>query len=165
MKTWVLWLRLMQYARGTLAAMLALVFLRMAIQFAPALVIRRMFEVLPGAGGLSPELWLLVALLVATALGQIVVFVSATWVECNFRDRAGGLLRQNAVEAIYRRPGAVTLPVPVGDIVFRLGGGIPQITRPLVVVLLQSLNLITVLIAIGIMGRTNWLLTDRKSVV
>ncbi len=70
MKTWILWLRMMGYAPRVLAAMLAMVSLRMAIQFVPALLIRRMFDVLPRAGGLSSELWLLVALLVAIAPGQ-----------------------------------------------------------------------------------------------
>lgn len=159
MKTWVLWLRLMRFAPGALAAMLAVVFLRMAIQFVPALVIRRMFDLLPGLGGLSPELWLWVALLVGVALAQVVVFVSATWLESGFRDLIGGLLRQNAVEAIYQQPGAVPLPVAVGDSVSRLGGGIPQITRPLVTVLVQSVNAVTALIAIWMMGRTHLLLT------
>jgi ATP-binding cassette, subfamily B, bacterial len=155
MKTWDLWLRLMRYAPGPLTTMLALVFLRMAVQFAPALVIQRMFDVLPRAGGLSPELWLLVALLVSTALAQVVIFVSATWVESNFGSLIGSLLRQNAVEAIYQRPGALALPVPVGDIVFRLGAGIPQITRPLVTVLVQSVNGLTVIAAVWMMARTN----------
>jgi ATP-binding cassette, subfamily B, bacterial len=159
MKTWNVWLRLMGYAPGPLAAMLALVFLRMAIQFTPALVIRRMFDMLPRSGGLNTELWLLVALLVAIALAQVVIFVSATWVESGFRDLVGALLRQNAAEGIYYRPGAVPLPMPVGDGVTRLGPGVPQITRPLVSVLVQSLNALTVAIAIWFMGRTNLPLT------
>jgi ABC-type multidrug transport system fused ATPase/permease subunit len=159
MKTWKLWLHLMGYPPGTLAVMLALQFLRMAIQFAPALVIQRMFDVLPRAGGLTPELWLLVALLVAIALGQVVVFVSATWFDNNFREQAGAMLRLNAVEGIYHRPGAEALPMPVGDGVMRLGPGIANLTKPLVFVLAQTLNALTVAIAIGIMGRTNLLLT------
>ncbi|RPJ49965.1 MAG: hypothetical protein EHM21_05965, partial [Chloroflexi bacterium] len=78
LKTWQLWLRLMRNAPGALAVMLVLQLLRMAIQFAPALVIRRMFAVLPDAGGLTPQLWLLVALLIAIALAQVVIFISAT---------------------------------------------------------------------------------------
>ncbi len=97
MKTWVLWLRLMRYAPGTLAATLALQFMRMAIQFAPALVIRRLFDVLPRSGRLTPELWLLVALLVSTALAQVVIFVSANWMEQTFSSLVGSLLRYNAV--------------------------------------------------------------------
>lgn len=159
MKTWVLWLRLMKFASGPLAAMLAVVLLRMAIQFAPALVIRRMFEALPAAAGLSTELLLLVALLVAIALAQIVIFVSATWLENNFRETAGALLRQNAVEGIYQRPAAAPLPIPVGDVMSRLGPGIPQITRPMVAMLAQGLNALTVFIAIWIMAQINLPLT------
>jgi ATP-binding cassette, subfamily B, bacterial len=84
-----------------------------------------------------------------------VIFVSATWVESKFSSLTGALLRQNAVEAIYQRPGALTLTVPVGDIVSRLGPGIPQITRPLVTVLVQSLNGLTVIAAVWIMAHTN----------
>jgi ATP-binding cassette subfamily B protein len=157
MKTWVLWLRLMGYAPGTLTVALALVFLRMAIQFAPALVIRRLFDVLTRSGGLTTELWLLVALLVSIALAQVVISVSSTWMELSLPW--GYLLRQNAVEAIYHRPAADALPIPVGDVVTRLGPGIPQITRPLSSVLQQSLNAVTVAIAIWIMGHTNLLLT------
>jgi ATP-binding cassette, subfamily B, bacterial len=159
MKTWFLWLRLMAYAPGTLAVALSLVFLRMAIQFAPALVIRRMFDVLTLSGGLTTQLWLLVALLVSIALGQVVLFVSATWMEVTFGSLAGSLLLHNTVEAIYRRAGAVALPMPVGDVVMRLGPGIPQVTRPLTSVLQQSLNAVTVLIAILFMVQINPLLT------
>jgi ATP-binding cassette subfamily B protein len=134
-------------------------FLNLAIQFAPALVIRRMFEVLTGLGSLSSELWLLVALLVSIAVAQVVIFVSATWMEQTFSGLVGSLVRHNAVEAIYQRPGAVALPMPIGDVVTRLGPGVAQIMRPLSFVLLQSLNAVTVVIAIWIMGRTNLLLT------
>lgn len=158
MKTWMLWLKLMGYAPGELIVMLALVFLRMVIQFAPALVIRRMFDELPRMGGLTTELWLLVALLVSIAAAQVVIFVSGTWVESHFRDLVGGLLRRNAVEAIYQRPGAAALPVPLGDIVSRLGGGIPQIANPMVKVMIQSLNALTVVLAIWVMGSIDVLL-------
>lgn len=159
MKTWVVWLRLMGYAPGTLAATLVLQFLRMAIPFVPALVISRMFDALTRSGGLTTELWILVALLISTALAQVVIFISANWMEQTFSGLVGTLIRHNFVEAIYRRPGAVTLPIPVGDVVTRLGPGVPQITRRLNDVLLQSLGVVTVVIAVWIMARINLSLT------
>lgn len=155
MKTWQLWLRLMGNAPGTLAVLLLLQLLRMAAQFAPALVIRRMFDRLPVAGGLTPELRLLVALLAATALAQVVIFVSATWFDSHFRNLASGQMRLNAIEGIYRRPAALALPMPVGDVVMRLGPGIPQITKPLVFVLSQILNGLTAAAAVGVMAAIN----------
>ena len=159
MKIWRLWLRLMGYAPGTLAATILFEFLRMALQYAPALIIRRMFDVLPASGTLNPALWTLIALLVSTALAQVVIFISANWMHATFSSLVGSLLRHNAVESIYRRPGALTLPVPVGDVVKRLGPGIPEITRPLRSVILQALGAVTMLIAVYIMARTNLPLT------
>ena len=159
MKIWQLWLRLMGYAPGTLAATILFEFLRMALQYAPALIIRRMFDVLPASGTLNPALWILIALLVSTALAQVVIFISANWMHVTFSSLVGSLLRHNAVESIYRRPGALTLPVPVGDVVKRLGPGIPEITRSLRSVILQALGAVTMLIAVYIMARTNLPLT------
>ena len=159
MKIWQLWLRLMGYAPGTLAATILFEFLRMALQYAPALIIRRMFDVLPASGTLNPALWILIALLVSTALAQVVIFISANWMHVTFSSLVGSLLRHNAVESIYRRPGALTLPVPVGDVVKRLGPGIPEITRSLRSVILQTLGAVTMLIAVYIMARTNLPLT------
>lgn len=160
MKTWTLWLRLMGYAPGKLLAMLGLQFLRMAVQFVPGLLIQQMFVQLTSAGSLTPELILLLALLVATALAQLAIFFSATWVESTFGSLVNRLLRHNAVALIYQRPGAVALPVPVGDVVTRLGRGIPEVTRPLIKVLLQGLNAVTVFIAVWVMARTHLLLAS-----
>lgn len=159
MKTWQMWLRLLGYAPGTLAATLALQALRVAIQFAPALVIRRMFDALTRSGRLNPELWLLIALLVSTALARVVIFIGANWMEQTFSAMVGSLLRYNAVEALYRQPGAAPLPMPVGDMVKRLGPGVAEITRPLSNVLVQSLGIVMVAVAVWIMARTNLLLT------
>ena len=159
MKIWRLWLRLMGYAPGTLAATMVFEFLRMALQYVPALIIRRMFDVLTASGTLNMELWVLIALLVSTALAQVVVFISANWMHVTFSSLVGSLLRHNAVESLYQSPGASALPVPVGDVVKRLGPGIPEITRPLRLMVLQSLGVVSMLIAVYIMARTNLPLT------
>ncbi len=159
MTTWRVWLRLMGYAPGTLAATLALQFTRMAVQFVPALVIRRMFDVLTRSGRLTPELALLVALLVSTALAQLAVFVSANWLEQAFSALAGALLRQNFVEQVYHRPAAQALPMPVGDAIKRVGPGSAELIRPLSAALLRSLGAVTVAIAVVILARINLPLT------
>jgi hypothetical protein len=56
------WGQLLRYAPLALAGTLLLMAGRMAIQFAPALVIRSLFDTLTANSQLSPELWLLVAL-------------------------------------------------------------------------------------------------------
>ena len=129
MKTWKLWLRLSGYAPGTLALTVAFHFLLMALQYVPALLIQRMFDTLTASGGLNPALWVLTALLVSTAAAQLVVFIAANWTYETFSSQIGNLLRHNAVESFYHMPAAVTLPVPVGDIVRRIGPGIAEITH------------------------------------
>ena len=159
MKTWKLWLRLSGYAPGTLALTVAFHFLLMALQYVPALLIQRMFDTLTASGGLNPALWVLTALLVSTAAAQLVVFIAANWTYESFSSKIGNLLRHNAVESFYHMPAAVALPVPVGDIVRRIGPGIAEITRPLRSLILQSTGTVTMLIAVFIMGRINLPLT------
>src|SRR5215218_4137456 len=75
------WGQLLLYAPWSLAATLLLMLGRMAIQFAPALVIRALFDTLTADSRLSPALWALVALLVGVALARVVILISATWAQ------------------------------------------------------------------------------------
>src|SRR4051794_4060909 len=104
----VVWGRLLLYAPWPLAATLLLMLGRMAIQFAPALVIRALFDTLTANSQLTPELWLLVAWLVGVALARVVILISATWSQGTMSYLYAALLRVNALDHITQRPGALT---------------------------------------------------------
>jgi ATP-binding cassette subfamily B protein len=149
MKTWKLWLRLMGYSPAMLVTIMLFQFLTMAIQFAPALVIRAMFDELTQSGRLTIGLWALIALLVSIAVARLVIQLTSDWLEASFK--VSDLLRMNALDLIYRLPGAVPLPVPVGDVVMRLGRGTAQITKPMMNTFRESLGVVSMLIAVGMM--------------
>jgi ATP-binding cassette subfamily B protein len=125
---------------------------RMAIQFAPALVIRAMFDELTATSELSPMLWALVALLVGVALARVVILVSATWAHSSMSHLYSALLSTNLMTHLVRRPGALTLPFPIGDIVNRMAQDVPQVAVLLNFTLLEIIGGITALIAVYIMA-------------
>jgi ATP-binding cassette subfamily B protein len=125
----------------------------MAIQFAPALVIRSLFDTLTATSQFTPELWLLVALLVGVALARVVILVSATWAHATMSYLYGALLNTNALDHLTHRPGALTPPFPIGDLVNRLAQDAPQVATYLNFTLLEGIGALTALVAIYLMAR------------
>ncbi len=126
---------------------------RMAIQFAPALVIRSLFDTLTAKAQLTPELWALVALLVGVALARVVILVSATWAHATMSYLYSSLLNVNVLGYLTHRPGALTPTFPVGDMISRMGQDIPQVTVYLNFLLLEVIGAFTALVAIYLMAR------------
>lgn len=157
--TWRVWGRLMRVAPGVVAASLTLQVGRMAIQFAPALVIRAMFDALAATGRLSPGLWALIALLVGVALARLVILINAVWLEATVNHHCAALLRTNLVAHLYRRPGALPLPYAAGDVLSRLTIDAWTIASNMSFTLLELLGLVVTASVAWLMASINLTLT------
>ncbi|HZO72909.1 MAG TPA: ABC transporter ATP-binding protein [Ktedonobacteraceae bacterium] len=85
----------------------------------PGLIAQQFFNALPKAGHLNSALWLLIALLVMTALARTVLFLTGGWVDSLHRFSMSGLLRRNLLERILERPGARAVPESPGEAISR----------------------------------------------
>lgn len=85
----------------------------------PGLIAQQFFNTLPKAGYLNSGLWLLIALLVMTALARTVLILTGGWVDSIHRFSMSGLLRRNLLERILERPGARAVPESPGEAISR----------------------------------------------
>ena len=157
--TWRVWWRLARFAPGLVAGSLTLQMGRMIIQFAPALVIRELFDALTIAGRLTPGLWALIALLVGVALARLVILVNAIWLEATVNHHCSALVRTNLIERLYQRPGALPLPYPTGDVLGRLTTDAWTIASSMSFVLLEALGMVVTLAVVVLMASINLPLT------
>ncbi len=74
---------------------------------------------LPQIGHLNTELWLLAALLVATALARVVLYFMGGWIDSLHRFSMRGILQRNLLERILERPGARPVPSSPGEALSR----------------------------------------------
>ncbi|MFN8539067.1 MAG: ABC transporter ATP-binding protein [Thermomicrobiales bacterium] len=149
----------MRFAPGLVAGSLTLQTGRMAIQFAPALVIRAMFDALATAGRLTPGLWALIALLVGVALARLMILVNAIWLEATVNHRCSALVRTNLIARLYERPGAAPLPYPTGDILGRLTTDAWALASNMSFVLLESIGILVTLSVVALMASIDLTLT------
>ena len=147
------WGQLLRYAPLPMAGTLLLMVGRMAVQFAPALVIRALFDTLTATPRLTPALWALIALLVGVALARVVILVSATWAHASMSYLYAALLKVNVLTHLTRRPGALTPPFALGDLVSRLGQDTWQVAAYLNFSLLEMIGFFTAGVAIYWMAR------------
>lgn len=85
----------------------------------PGLLAQQFFNALPLAGGLNRTLWLLIILLVATALARSATILCGGLADNLHRFSMSGLLRRNLLERILERPGARAVPGSSGDAISR----------------------------------------------
>src|SRR5262245_55391348 len=69
----------------------------------PGLIAREFFNMLEGKGHLGLSTWGLIALLLATALAQIVLILSGALTDIRHRFTMSALLRRNMLERILER--------------------------------------------------------------
>src|SRR2546429_31405 len=86
----------------------------------PGLIAQQFFNALPGAGHLNNNLWLLIMLLVITALGRAILFTGGALADILHRFSMVSLLRRNLLERILERPGARAIPGSVGEALNRI---------------------------------------------
>ncbi|MGH2480077.1 MAG: ABC transporter ATP-binding protein, partial [Ktedonobacteraceae bacterium] len=76
----------------------------------PGLIAQQFFNTLPQSKGLNNTLWILIVLLVATALARSVLIFAGGWIDNTHRFSMSGILRRNLLERILERPGARAVP-------------------------------------------------------
>jgi ATP-binding cassette subfamily B protein len=86
----------------------------------PGLIIQRFFNVFAAETGSASLVWMLVALLVATAIARGVLFMSGVYVDQLHRFTMSALLRRNIMAAILEQPGASAMKHTPGDALSRL---------------------------------------------
>lgn len=128
----VLW-RLLRFTPWLYALSFILQILRLGILLVPGLLIQAIFNALAGQGQAQCSVWALIALLVAAALGRIVLLLCAVFVEHTCFYYGIGLMRKNILRFLLSRPGALPLPFPPGEIINRvnwdIGTGVVEYIR------------------------------------
>lgn len=119
MKAYQYMWRMIRY-RPILYAFNTIVWISIAnIPLVPGLIAQQFFNALPKAGHLTPALWTLIALLVATALANVVLFLIGGLIDNLHRYSMANLLRRNMLERILERPGARAVPDSPGEAISR----------------------------------------------
>ncbi len=85
----------------------------------PGLIARSFFDTLTGAAQIPVGIVGLLVLLVAIAVGQMVLWLIAGYVEIVLRFTMSGLVRRNLLRHVLHRPGAAALPFSIGDTISR----------------------------------------------
>jgi ATP-binding cassette subfamily B protein len=85
----------------------------------PGLIVQQIFNALPHEKQLSYGLWMLIILLVVTALARVVMIIIGGLVDSLHRFSISGLLRRNLLARILERPGAQAVPDTAGEAISR----------------------------------------------
>jgi ATP-binding cassette subfamily B protein len=85
----------------------------------PGLVAQRFFDELTGSASFPGGTDGLIALLVALAIGQALLWLVAGYTEITMRFTMSGTLRRNLLRHVLERPGAAALPYPAGETISR----------------------------------------------
>jgi ATP-binding cassette, subfamily B, bacterial len=94
----------------------------------PGLIIRECFNTLTQAGRITPQLWWLLVLLMASAVLRVTVIYTSVFFDQTLQQYAAALLRRNLFARILQLPGARALPSSPGETITRLGGDVKEIT-------------------------------------
>ncbi|GAB4194764.1 MAG: ABC transporter ATP-binding protein [Roseiflexaceae bacterium] len=85
----------------------------------PGLIVQAFFDRLSGATLAGPNLWTLIALLIAVALARVALAVGGGLADTTHRFSMSALLRRNLLERILERPGARAVPESTGEALSR----------------------------------------------
>jgi len=91
------------------------------------LIIRAFFDTLTGDAQLELNIWALIVLLIATAVGRAMAIFADVAVCFSFRYTLAALLRVNLFEHIMNRPGARALPSSPGEAISRFREDVDEI--------------------------------------
>lgn len=92
----------------------------------PGLITKEFFDTLTGASALGYGVWGLIALLMAAAVGRIMLIVVGFITDVHFRFRMGMLLRRNLLEHVLKQPGAQAIPVSPGEAISHFRDDVDQ---------------------------------------
>jgi ATP-binding cassette, subfamily B, bacterial len=143
--------RLLQFTPGLYLITAVFQCLRTAIQFAPGLLMQRLFDKLTQEAQLSWGLWGLVALLASVAVARLMILLTAVALQETGTHYSSAVLRKNVLETLLNRPGAEKLLYPPGDVISRLSRDAEQIGRYLSFTLLILSDLVAFLAAIMVL--------------
>ena len=117
MKTYQLLWRIVRYQPWVflLSALYTAIFFVSRVIF--GYIIQTFFNILPTSRQLSPMLWEVIALLVATAIARYLLTLGGGIVRSLSFFIAPALLRRNMLERILERPGAQAVPGSVGTVI------------------------------------------------
>lgn len=115
MKTWQYMWRLIRY-RPVLYLIDGMLWTAIHIYpIVPGLIAREFFDTLQGQSQLGLSAWGVIALMLATALAQVVLTLMGALTDIPHRFSISGLLRQNMLRHVLQRPGAQAIPGSAGE--------------------------------------------------
>ncbi len=129
MSAWrVLW-RLLTYQPGAYTFNVLLWGLFWMLPLAVGLLTREIFDTLSGRAPAGTGLWTLIALLLATAAGRIVINTLGVAVWTTYEFSVSSLLRKNLLEQLLNRPGARALPDSPGEAMSRFRDDVNEVVK------------------------------------
>jgi ATP-binding cassette subfamily B protein len=129
------------------------------IQVIPGLIEKAVFDTITGAVPVTIGLWELVALYISVELVRQAASFGEIWGDVTFRYTVGALLRFNLFASALRRPGALPLPVPVGDAISRYDHDVGETSDFPLWIPDMAGQTISSLIAVIVMARINLTIT------
>ncbi|NHN33952.1 ABC transporter ATP-binding protein [Paenibacillus agricola] len=93
----------------------------------PGWITKQFFDTLTGSSPFGFSVWALIALLIASALGRVVLIVIGFVTDVQFRFRVGALLRRNMLSRILKKPGAKAIPYSPGEAISNFRDDVEQI--------------------------------------
>ncbi len=100
---------------------------RLSWQIAPGLIIQAFFNRLTGSAEVGLNIWLVVALILASYLGRMAGGYGFLYADVPIFSEIAVLLRRNLLKHILRRPGAAPLPDSPGEAVSRFRNDVMEI--------------------------------------
>lgn len=127
MKTFVFMWRLIRY-RPVLYTGITLIWILVSVApVVPGLLIQQFFNALAKSGYLTPEIWGLIALFMATAVVKAILILVSGIMSNHWRFSITGLLRHNLLKRILERPGARAVPGSTGEAITRFREDVEQV--------------------------------------
>ncbi|MFD0675416.1 MULTISPECIES: ABC transporter ATP-binding protein [unclassified Paenibacillus] len=94
---------------------------------APGWITKQFFDTLSGNAAYEFSVWTLIALLIASALGRVIMILFGFITDVNFRFRIGSLLRRNMLNHILKEPGAKAIPCSPGEAISNFRDDVDQV--------------------------------------
>lgn len=85
------------------------------VPIAPGWVTKQFFDSLTGNSPYGFTIWAIVALLIASALGRVVLILCGVLTDVHYRFRMGAQLRRNMLKHVLTEPGARAIPCSPGE--------------------------------------------------
>ncbi|AEI41124.1 ABC transporter ATP-binding protein [Paenibacillus mucilaginosus] len=93
----------------------------------PGLLTKAFFDMLSGSSPYELGLGMIIVLLVAAALGRVVLIIFGFMTDVQFRFRIGGLLRRNLLSHVLKEPGARAIPTSPGEAISSFRDDVEQV--------------------------------------